>query len=205
MSGRIWPRYWTTSRLGGALDRVGAGTPRAGRPSRAGSPCGRVAPTREQQQRLLRVAALGGVRRVLSTIARSRDLGDDAGALREAEHVEDQRDPAVAHDGGAGEGRDALELLAERLDDDLLGVVDAVDDQAELPVVGLQHDDVDDVVAPRRRAGSTLPSSRFEVDERQQVAAQPVDRRAVDASRCRAPACSPSSRTSSSRLTCGMA
>ena len=38
---------------------------------------------------------------------------------------------------------DALELLLERLDHDLLGVVDGVDDQAELAVVGLQDDDVD--------------------------------------------------------------
>jgi hypothetical protein len=36
-------------------------------------------------------------------------LGDDAGALRDAQHVEDERDPAVAHDGGPGEHRDPLE------------------------------------------------------------------------------------------------
>ena len=70
-------------------------------------------------------------------------FADDVGGLRQAEHVEDQRHAAVAHDRGAGEGFDAFELLAERLDDDLFGVVDFVDDQAELPLVGLQHDDVD--------------------------------------------------------------
>ena len=63
--------------------------------------------------------------------------------LGQAQHVEDQGHLAVAHDGGAGKGADALELLLQRLDDDLLGVVDRVDDQPELAVVGLQHDDVD--------------------------------------------------------------
>ena len=53
---------------------------------------------------------------------------------------------------------DALELLAERLDDDLLGVEDAVDDQAELPVVGLQHHDVRR--GRRSRSGSTPSCSR---------------------------------------------
>ena len=63
--------------------------------------------------------------------------------LGQAEHVEDQGDPAVAHDGGARERGDALQLLAERLDDDLLGVVDLVDHEPERMAVGLQDDDVD--------------------------------------------------------------
>ena len=71
------------------------------------------------------------------------NLGDHARHLRDAEHVEDQRHLAVAHDGGAGKAGESLELLAQRLDDDLFGVVDLVHDQPELPVVGLQHDDVD--------------------------------------------------------------
>ena len=93
------------------------------------------------------------------------DLGDDVGPLRDAEHVEDQGDSAVAHDRRAGERGDAFELLAERLDDDLLGVVDLVDDEAELAVVGLEHDDVDDVavgsVVGDRDASFEPFSSRF--------------------------------------------
>ena len=60
-----------------------------------------------------------------------------------------------------------------------------VDDQAELAVVGLQDDDVDRLVRRVRAARSAIAQLAVEVDQRQQVAAQPVDRRAVDASRCR--------------------
>jgi hypothetical protein len=44
-------------------------------------------------------------------------------------------------DGRAGEDADALDLLLQCLDDDLLRVLDVVDDEPELTVVGLQHDD----------------------------------------------------------------
>ena len=53
-----------------------------------------------------------------------------------------------------------------------------VDDQAELPVVGLEDDDVHRVVAATWRARAC--SAACEVDERQQVAAQAVDRRPCD-------------------------
>ena len=90
-------------------------------------------------------------------------LGDHVGHLRDAEHVQDQRDLAVAHDRRAGKAGDALQLLAQRLDDDLLGVVDLVHHQAELPVVGLQHDDVDHLRRLSAVAGSREAScsSRF--------------------------------------------
>ena len=101
-----------------------------------------------------------------------------------------------------GEGGDALELLLQRLDDDLLGVVDVVDDQAELPVVGLQDDDVDLACPPGHAVDLQLPG---QVDQRQEVAAQPVDRAPWIEFDAACWTCSPSSRTSSSRLTCGMA
>ena len=104
--------------------------------------------------------------------------GDDVGLLGQAQHVQDQGHLAVAHDGGAGKGADALELLLQRLDHDLLGVVDRVHDQAELAVVGLQDDDVDHAVCPSR-TDSTW-SCAVQVDQRQQVAPQPVDRRPVN-------------------------
>jgi hypothetical protein len=53
------------------------------------------------------------------------------GALRESVDIENERHFAIAHDRGAGEGGDALELFAERLDDDFLGVVDLVDHKPE--------------------------------------------------------------------------
>ncbi len=69
-------------------------------------------------------------------------LGDDAGHLGNAQHVEDQRHLPVAHDGRAGKAGDPFQLLAQRLHHDLFGVVDFVDHQPELAIVGLQHNDV---------------------------------------------------------------
>jgi uncharacterized protein with PIN domain len=46
---------------------------------------------------------------------------------------------------------DALQLLAERLHDDFLRVVDLVHDEAELAAVGLQHDDADTSARAVRR------------------------------------------------------
>ena len=59
------------------------------------------------------------------------------GALRQTQGIENQRHLAVAHDGGAGEGADAFELFAQGLDHNLFGIVDLVDHQAELAVIGL--------------------------------------------------------------------
>ena len=64
-------------------------------------------------------------------------FGDHVRHLRDAEHVQDQRHPAVAHDGRPGEAGEPLQLLAQRLYDDFLGVVDLVHHQAELALVGL--------------------------------------------------------------------
>jgi hypothetical protein len=83
---------------------------------------------------------------------------EHVGLLRDGQHVEDQRDLAVAEDGRAGEARDALELLAERLDDDLLGVDHVVDDQAELPVLGLQDHDEQRLAGAVQLAGPTASS-----------------------------------------------
>ncbi len=49
-----------------------------------------------------------------------------------------------------------LELFAERLDDDFFGVDDFIHYQPELPIVRLQHDDIDCGVLIRLRA-SGLP------------------------------------------------
>ena len=153
------------------------GTPRAGPPCESGIAIRRLSP-RPQTSSVWRVTALPPPSRRSGRPLWSLVPAITPGVVGQPEHVEDQGHPAVAHDRGAGERGDALELLAERLDDDLLGVVDLVDDQAELPVVGLQHDDVD-----RRRAGAAGALDAelaVEVDQRQQVAAQAVDRRAVD-------------------------
>ena len=82
-------------------------------------------------------------------------FGQHAGALADAEHVQDQGDTAVAHDGCAGVTVEPFQLLAQRLDHDFLGVVDAVYDQAELPVFGLK----DDHAAASARSADFRPST----------------------------------------------
>ena len=52
--------------------------------------------------------------------------------------------------------RGPLELLAQRLDHDLLGIVDPLDDQAEPLAVSLENDDVHRVV----RLDQTLDAQR---------------------------------------------
>ena len=201
ISGRISSRYCTTSCVpdpfeGGARELLQPGHLR----QRDGHA---AAVARGEQQDGLAVAGrLGRAGRLLGQRPFA-DAGDDVGLLGQAQHVEDQGHLAVAHDGGAGEGADALELLLQRLDHDLLGVVDGVHDQPELAVVGLQDDDVDLAVRPRA-ADSTWSCA---------VRGRPAAAGCRGAGTPGAPwicsmprwACSPSSRTSSSRLTWGMA
>lgn len=66
-----------------------------------------------------------------------------AGALSDADHVQDEGHLSVSHDGGAGVGGESFQLLAQRFDDDLLRVADAVHHQAELPVLALKNHDAD--------------------------------------------------------------
>jgi hypothetical protein len=90
--------------------------------------------------------------------------------LRQPEHVQNQRHFAVSHDGRSGIDADAFQVLAERLDHNLFGVVDFVDHQPELPPIGFEHNDVHaaHVELPRRpepdaveRRGLRTFSSRF--------------------------------------------
>ncbi len=70
-------------------------------------------------------------------------FADHIGPLRQAQHIQDERYFAVAHDARSGKSLDRFELLAQRLNHDFLGVVDLIDDQPELPVISLQDHDVD--------------------------------------------------------------
>ena len=85
-------------------------------------------------------------------------FGQHAGALADAEHVEDQGHAAIAHDGGAGIVGEPLQLLAQRLDHDLLRIVDAVHHQPELPVFRLQNDNADGL-GPLGRLQPRAPGS----------------------------------------------
>ena len=70
-------------------------------------------------------------------------FGQHPGTLADAEHIQNQRHPAVAHDRRAGIDGEPFQLLAERLDHDFLRVVDAIHHQTELPVFRLQDHDAD--------------------------------------------------------------
>ena len=64
-----------------------------------------------------------------------------ADRLGDAVRVDDQDDGAVAQDGVAGEQRDVPQLRRHRLHDDLLGVEDVVDEDAEALAADLRHHD----------------------------------------------------------------
>ena len=74
------------------------------------------------------------------------DLGNHIGQLGYPENIQDEGHLAVSHDGCAGECGNALELLAQRLDDDFFRVVDVIDDQTKMAVIRLQYDNVDRVL-----------------------------------------------------------
>ena len=71
---------------------------------------------------------------------------------------------------------DRLELAADRLDDDLLGVDDPVHDQAEAPLLGLQHRDDHAAVVPLGGQAQHVG----EADQRSSSPRRPVDLRAAD-------------------------
>src|SRR5690606_36121213 len=79
-------------------------------------------------------------RRSVSGMGRSS--GNQLRTLRDIEDIEKQRDTPVPHDRRAGKAAHLFDIAAERFDDDLLGILDIVDNQSELPGIGLQDNDV---------------------------------------------------------------
>jgi hypothetical protein len=69
-------------------------------------------------------------------------LGQHAAALRQAQHVQNQRHFPVAHNRRSGVDADIFQMLTERFDHDFLSVVNVVDHQSELLPVGVQHHDI---------------------------------------------------------------
>ena len=61
--------------------------------------------------------------------------------LHEPGRAQDENDPAVAQDGGAGTGTHAREARAQRLDSDLVISQQSVHDDADRPVAELRDDD----------------------------------------------------------------
>ncbi len=87
--------------------------------------------------------------------------------------VEDEGHPTVTKNRRAGVGADSLELPRQRLDDDFLGVQDAIDDKTESTPVSLEDKDVHGLVNVRRVCQI---ENVIEPDKRDQSAAQAEDR-----------------------------
>ena len=117
-----------------------------------------IARPREQQEGLLFVPRRRRFGGFFSQRAVPR-FRNHAGALRQAEHIQDERHFAVPHDARAGKGLNRLELFAQRLHHDFFGVVDLIHDQPELPLIGLHDHDVDRAVAFRSGTRIAQPAS----------------------------------------------
>ena len=101
---------------------------------------------------------------------------------RDARRIENQGRLAVAEDRRSGQAGAVPHVAAQRLDDDLLGIVQAVDDQAEAHVSGLGDHDVLRAVAGRSCVGlSTGGESQdgVQAHQGQQRAAEPQDFRVL--------------------------
>ena len=105
-------------------------------------------------------------------------MSTEPGQPSDPSHIEDQSRSAISHDGCADVAAEALQLPAERLDDDLLGVADLVDHEPELTLLGLQNDDIDCV--PSRAGVGSLSQDTAQVDERKKLSAVVKYRCAVD-------------------------
>ena len=103
----------------------------------------------------------------------------DSGFYGDGAGIEDQGQIGVAEHGCAGVEADVFEHGGERLDDDLFRVGEPIDDEAEAAAIGIEHGD--EVVA--LGGGLVLAAGHQQAvkkDQRQELAAQPVERRALD-------------------------
>jgi len=138
--------------------------------------CASSGPEKKQVGPLLRCALchfrLGGVCMFLY-------FTHHTGALRESNHIEDERHFSVTHDAGACECLDALKLLAQRLYYDFFRVVDCVHHEPKLAPISLQNHDVDGVVLILQPIRTAYTELAPKVNDRQEPTAQAVNRRAM--------------------------
>src|ERR1022692_1356608 len=140
-SGRIRPRYCTT-RLPPACSILARAISSSRATSESGTARRSNAPARnsrnvwrslpERSWRWGAVVALGLRRGLFARFLHH------TGQLPDSRNVQDQGHAAIVHDGGAGIAVQALQLLAERLHHDFLGVANTIHHQAKLPVFRLQ-------------------------------------------------------------------
>ena len=111
--------------------------------------------------------------------------------------------PSVAEDRHAGVLLDRLEVRRQRLDDDLLGVDDVVDDQAELPV--LVAEDRDEPAAVVAEVGAGRPSTSRSETSGSRLSRSRKTGRAGDVLDARWPARRPRGGPARAGSTCGNA
>ena len=99
-------------------------------------------------------------------------IRQDPRPLADAQYVKDERDPSIPHDGGAGIQGEPLQLLAQRLHHNFLGIVDAIHNQAELAVFGLQYHHADGIAV----AGNLQAQYLVQVGDGQKTSAAPENR-----------------------------
>ncbi len=132
----------------------------------------------EHQQRGGLLARSDVVRAVLVVHVMGRGAGG-AERLGDAVGVDDHDDRAVAQDGIAREHVDVTQLGRHRLDHDFFGVEHAVDHDAEGLAADLRHHD--EAVLGIGDGAVVDLQELLEVDQRQQLVAQPEDRGVLDA------------------------
>ena len=136
---------------------------------------GRAGAEHQQRRRLL-AGLLDAILRRLDDHLRGNGRTD---RLRDTVRIDDHDHRAIAEDGVAGEHRDVTQLGRHRLDDDFLGVKDAVDDDAESLAADLSDDDEAALDFP---VGVGIgPQQPAQARQRQQLVAQPQHRRVLDA------------------------
>ncbi|MGY3363705.1 hypothetical protein ACVWZL_000830 [Bradyrhizobium sp. GM2.4] len=132
----------------------------------------------EHQQRGGLLARSDAVRPVLAVHVMGRGAGG-AERLGNAVGVDDHDDRAVAQDGIAREHVDVAQLRRHRLDHDFFGVEHAVDDDAEGLAADLRHHD--EAVLGIGDGAVVDLEQLLEMDQRQQLVAQPENRGVLDA------------------------
>ena len=133
------PRYCSSFAASHAVDLQAANPLQAGHKVHGnGELLGRIV---AEQEQVLHVAP--GGRCGLLRRAAGRFLGCPQGTeYRDARRIENQGRLAVAEDRRSGKTGTIPHVAAQRLDDDLLRIVQAVNDQPEAQVSGLDDDDV---------------------------------------------------------------
>ena len=140
MSGMIWPRALHDVLAARAFNHFALAVNSSRRATMSsGDRHARVRANTADEQ-CLRAAGvvLVAVGRIALGVAAIANLADDAGALGNAHHIENQRHAAVAIIVAPANEAMPFNRFPSGFDDDLFRVVNGIDDEAKLPVVRLR-------------------------------------------------------------------